>query len=87
MELISQELIEGGSASFQVEAAFLVGMLSLVDTLYSRPMEEVILEMNLADVSAQALRSPAARLDRQQKIKTFRERIQRKIRPLNVLIF
>ncbi|MFT5443606.1 MAG: c-di-GMP-related signal transduction protein [Myxococcota bacterium] len=57
MELISNELIESSQDSPQAEGAFLVGMLSLVDALISRPIEEILPELNLAeDVEAALLK-------------------------------
>lgn len=55
MELLAVELIEGGSPSAQSEAAFLVGMLSLVDALLGRPAEEIIPELHLEDDVQSAL--------------------------------
>lgn len=49
MELLTDELVEGGASSTQSESAFLVGMLSLVDVLIGRPVEEVVPELNLCD--------------------------------------
>ncbi len=49
MELVALELLEGGLPSVQSESAFLVGVLSLVDVLLGRPVEELIPELNLSD--------------------------------------
>ncbi len=55
MELLAIELIEEGTATAQSEAAFLVGMLSLVDALLGRPAEEIIPELHLEDEVESAL--------------------------------
>jgi EAL and modified HD-GYP domain-containing signal transduction protein len=48
MELITGELIEGEATTTQPESAFLVGMLSLIDVLLARPLEEIIPELHLS---------------------------------------
>lgn len=47
MELVTSELIEGKAVTTQSESAFLVGMLSLIDVLLARPIEEIIPELHL----------------------------------------
>ncbi|MCP5044920.1 MAG: EAL domain-containing protein [bacterium] len=49
MELVADELVEGEGSTAQSESAFLVGMLSFVDVLIGRPIEEIIPELNLSD--------------------------------------
>lgn len=55
MELICGGLQGASGSGSQQESAFLVGMLSLVDVLLSRPAEEIVEEFNLEDELAEAL--------------------------------
>ena len=55
MELVVEGALDGQTSSGQQEEAFLVGMLSLVDTLLSRPLEEIIADLNLDDTIRAAL--------------------------------
>jgi EAL and modified HD-GYP domain-containing signal transduction protein len=55
MELLFEGGIEQDDRAKNSDAAFLVGMLSLVDALLSQPMAEVIPQLNLADDISAAL--------------------------------
>ncbi len=55
MELVAGELLEGGGTGAQSEAAFLVGMISMIDVLLAQPLEEVVPGLNLSDELQSAL--------------------------------
>lgn len=53
MEILSSQIHDG--EPLQSERAFLVGMLSLLDVLFHRPLEEVLRELHLDDVVQAAI--------------------------------
>ncbi|MDP6979732.1 MAG: EAL domain-containing protein [Myxococcota bacterium] len=55
MELVAEELVEGGVTPTQASSAFLVGMLSMIDVLLGQPIEEIIPGLNLSDEVQAAL--------------------------------
>ncbi|MFO0689671.1 MAG: EAL domain-containing protein [Myxococcota bacterium] len=48
MELVAEDVVQRRTLGFDRERAFLVGMLSLVDALLGRPIEEIARELRLA---------------------------------------
>ncbi|MEZ4334546.1 MAG: EAL domain-containing protein [Myxococcota bacterium] len=57
MELVAETAGQGGRVRLERERAFLVGMLSLVDALLGRPLEEIVRELRLgAEIEAALLR-------------------------------
>lgn len=55
MELMARELARDSVVDEQAEAAFMVGILSLLDVLFETPMEEIISSLNLNDEVSAAL--------------------------------
>lgn len=49
MEIMLQQLAGRAASDEQAEAAFMVGILSLLDILFETPMEEIIANLNLND--------------------------------------
>lgn len=64
MELMIRELSTDNRLDEQAEAAFMVGILSLLDVLFETPMEEIISSLNLNDDVSAALLSRAGQLGR-----------------------
>ncbi len=55
MEILLKQKTGGAFGDEQAEAAFMVGILSLLDVLFETPMEEIISNLNLNDDVAAAL--------------------------------
>ncbi|MDD2540178.1 MAG: EAL domain-containing protein [Desulfuromonadaceae bacterium] len=55
MEIMMKQLGGRASSDEQAEAAFMVGILSLLDVLFETPMEEIIANLNLNDDVSSAL--------------------------------
>ena len=55
MEIMFKQLVGRSVSDEQAEAAFMVGILSLLDVLFETPMEEIIANLNLTDDVSSAL--------------------------------
>lgn len=55
MEIMFKQLAGRSASDEQAEAAFMVGILSLLDVLFETPMEEIIVNLNLTDDVSSAL--------------------------------
>lgn len=55
MEIMLKQLVGRSASNEQAEAAFMVGILSLLDVLFETPMEEIIANLNLTDDVSSAL--------------------------------
>jgi EAL and modified HD-GYP domain-containing signal transduction protein len=55
MEIMLKQLVGRTASDEQAEAAFMVGILSLLDVLFETPMEEIIVNLNLNDDVSSAL--------------------------------
>lgn len=55
MEIMLKQLAGRAASDEQAEAAFMVGILSLLDVLFETPMEEIITHLNLTDDVSSAL--------------------------------
>ena len=64
MEIMLKQLAGNSSSDEQAEAAFMVGILSLLDVLFEIPMEEIIAHLNLTDELTSALLRREGKLGR-----------------------
>jgi EAL and modified HD-GYP domain-containing signal transduction protein len=55
MEIMLKQISGKTASDEQAEAAFMVGILSLLDVLFETPMEEIIANLNLTDMVSSAL--------------------------------
>jgi EAL and modified HD-GYP domain-containing signal transduction protein len=62
MEIMLKQLAGRSASDEQAEAAFMVGILSLLDVLFETPMEEIIANLNLNDDVSSALLKRGGRL-------------------------
>jgi EAL and modified HD-GYP domain-containing signal transduction protein len=62
MEIMFKQLAGRAFSDEQAEAAFMVGILSLLDVLFDTPMEEIIANLNLNDDVSSALLNREGRL-------------------------
>lgn len=62
MEIMLHQVIGGAASDEQAEAAFMVGILSLLDVLFETPMDEIISHLNLTDDVSSALLKREGRL-------------------------
>ena len=63
MEIMLRQ-VSGQMSNEQAEAAFMVGILSLLDVLFETPMEEIVASLNLTDDVSSALLQREGRLGR-----------------------
>ena len=64
MEIMLTQLAGHAASDEQAEAAFMVGILSLLDVLFETPMEEIIANLNLNDDVSSALLKREGKLGR-----------------------
>jgi c-di-GMP-related signal transduction protein len=64
MEIMFRQLAGRAVSDEQAEAAFMVGILSLLDILFETPMAEIIANLNLNDDVSSALLNREGRLGR-----------------------
>lgn len=64
MEIMVKQLSGRAASDEQAEAAFMVGILSLLDVLFETPMDEIISHLNLNDDVSSALLKREGRLGR-----------------------
>lgn len=64
MEIMLKQLAGNSASDEQAEAAFMVGILSLLDVLFETPMEEIIANLNLNDDVSVALLKREGKLGR-----------------------
>jgi c-di-GMP-related signal transduction protein len=64
MEIMLKQLAGRTASDEQAEAAFMVGILSLLDVLFETPMEEIIANLNLNDDVSSALLKREGKLGR-----------------------
>lgn len=64
MEIMLMQLVGRAASDEQAEAAFMVGILSLLDVLFETPMDEIIANMNLNDDVSSALLKREGKLGR-----------------------
>ncbi|MFZ4859868.1 MAG: EAL and HDOD domain-containing protein [Desulfuromonadaceae bacterium] len=62
MEIMLRQISGRSASDEQAEAAFMVGILSLLDVLFETPMEEIIANLNLTDDVSSALLKREGRL-------------------------
>lgn len=68
MEIMLKQLAGNSASDEQAEAAFMVGILSLLDVLFETPMEEIIANLNLNDDVSVALLKREGKLGRLLKL-------------------
>ena len=64
METMLRQLVGRAASDEQAEAAFMVGILSLLDVLFETPMDEIIANLNLNDDVSMALLKREGKLGR-----------------------
>lgn len=64
MEIMLKQLAGRAASDEQAEAAFMVGILSLLDVLFETPMEEILANLNLNDDVSSALLKREGKLGR-----------------------
>ena len=64
MEIMLRQISSRTASDEQAEAAFMVGILSLLDVLFETPMEEIIANLNLTDDVSSALLKREGKLGR-----------------------
>ena len=64
MEIMLRQISGRAASDEQAEAAFMVGILSLLDVLFETPMEEIIATLNLTDDVSSALLQREGKLGR-----------------------
>lgn len=73
MELLAEKSEKQGSSNGIVELAFMTGILSLIDALLGKPLEEVISQLSLAEEAQSALLAREGELG---KLLTFTENLE-----------